>query len=223
MERGGSEMTRRQERTADADNTSWLRVYSATNLQEASIPLSSRALYNAHSTPRSRISKVLYFLFTPLFQMATLTVIPYIPTPPSYIIRKPSSKRIAPQPSSVKKNVRFDFVDVPIEKLHASGGATGGSNLQREVARDSKARVEDAQVSRDDLAASELGKLIDPSDSERWYDVEAGCYVDNEVGTQGMYSDYTRRSLRLCLMLYQQPRSPRNTTPMTILMTDFSQ
>jgi hypothetical protein len=210
MERGGSEMTRRQERTADADNTSWLRVYSATNLQEASIPLSSRALYNAHSTPRSRISKVLYFLFTPLFQMATLTVIPYIPTPPSYIIRKPSSKRIAPQPSSVKKNVRFDF-------------ATGGSNLQREVARDSKARVEDAQVSRDDLAASELGKLIDPSDSERWYDVEAGCYVDNEVGTQGMYSDYTRRSLRLCLMLYQQPRSPRNTTPMTILMTDFSQ
>jgi hypothetical protein len=49
--------------------------------------------------------------------MATLTVIPYKPL--HYIIRKPSSKRAAPQPSSIKKNMQFDFTDVLIEKLRS--------------------------------------------------------------------------------------------------------
>lgn len=154
--------------------------------------------------------------------MSTLTVIPYTPTPPSHIIRKPSSKHIAPQPSSIKKSVRFDFIDAPIKKLHASSGATSGGNLQRAVARNSKARAEDTQVSCD-VAASEQDKLIDPSGSERWYDVEDGCYVDDGVRTQGMCANYTRRSLRLCLMLYELLRPPRNTIPMTILTTNSPQ
>src|ERR1700729_2442351 len=29
--------------------------------------------------------------------------------------------------------------------------------------------------------AFELGKPIDPSGPERWYDVEAGCYIDEEL------------------------------------------
>lgn len=103
--------------------------------------------------------------------MATLTVIPYKPL--RCIIRKTSSKRIALQLNSVKKNMWFDFTDVPIEKLQASGGATVTVICNGRFAGDSKARVEDAQVSSDDL-----------------------------VGTQGVYSDYIYRGVRLCLMLY---------------------
>ena len=92
--------------------------------------------------------------------MATLTIFPS--KPPDYIIYKPSSKHLAPQPSSVKKkNARFDFTDVPIEKLQAPRGATSGSDLRQKLAGDSKAIVEDTQASGDDL-----------------------------VGTRGMCSDY---------------------------------
>jgi hypothetical protein len=66
--------------------------------------------------------------------MATLTVIPYEPS--CYVIRKPSVKRISLQSSSVK-NVRFNFTDAPIEKLQSLEG-TGGNNLQRKSAGDSK-------------------------------------------------------------------------------------
>jgi hypothetical protein len=100
--------------------------------------------------------------------MATLTVIPYEPS--RCVIRKPSVKRISPQSSSVK-NVRFDFTDVPIEKLESSGG-TGGNNLQRKSAGDSKPTTDEFQASKDILAR-----------------------------TQGMCSDYIRRSVRLSLML----------------------
>jgi hypothetical protein len=100
--------------------------------------------------------------------MATLTIFPS--KLPDYITYKPSSKRITSQPSSVKKNVRFNFTDVPIEKLQTSGVASD-SNLQRKAAGDFEATVHDVQASGDNLA-----------------------------GAQGMCSDCICRGVRLCLM-----------------------
>ena len=85
--------------------------------------------------------------------MAALTIIPY--KPPHYITRKPSPKCVTPEPSSVKKNVWFDFSNAPIEKLQASGGVTGGSSLPQKVAGDSKATVEDVLTSGDDLVRTQ--------------------------------------------------------------------
>ena len=81
--------------------------------------------------------------------MATLTVIPY--EPPHY---KPS-KRVAPQPKSSKKNVLFDFSNLSVEELQASGGMTGSSNLQKKVAGDSKATIEDTQASGHNLVGTQ--------------------------------------------------------------------
>ena len=103
-----------------------------------------------------------------LSQMATLTIIPY--EPPRSFTRKPSFKRITPQSSSIK-DVRFDFTDMPIEKLQSSGG-TGGSNLQQKTAGDSEPTTQEVQASKDILAR-----------------------------TQGMCSDCNCRSVRLSLML----------------------
>ena len=57
--------------------------------------------------------------------MAILTVIPYELS--RSVTCKPSFKQVILQSSSVK-NIQFDFIDVPIEKLQSSEG-TGGSNL----------------------------------------------------------------------------------------------
>ena len=81
--------------------------------------------------------------------MSTLTFIPF--DPPHYVIPKPFSKYVSPQPSSVKKNMRFGSADVPIEKLQAPEGAKSSSNLGQKIAGDIKAKVEDTQVSGDDL------------------------------------------------------------------------
>jgi hypothetical protein len=56
-------------------------------------------------------------------------------------------KHVALQTNLIK-NVRFSFTD----GSQALGGATGGSDLQQKVARDSKAMVEDAQTSGHNLA-----------------------------------------------------------------------
>ena len=127
-------MTGRQERTADADGTSWLRVLQCNISIRSLHSPSSCSHCNLHFISGSRISKVFYFLFIMLSQMATLTVIPY--KPPRSVIRKPSCKRVTVQSSSFK-NLRFDFTDVPIEKLQSSGG-TGGSNLQQEAAKENR-------------------------------------------------------------------------------------
>ena len=43
---------------------------------------------------------------------------------------------------------------MPIKKLPASGGATGGSNLRQNIARDSKVTVEEVQASGYNLAGT---------------------------------------------------------------------
>jgi len=46
---------------------------------------------------------------------------------------------------------------------------------------DPKAAAVSASVEASADSAFELSKPIDPSDHEAWYDVEAGCYVDEEL------------------------------------------
>jgi hypothetical protein len=82
--------------------------------------------------------------------MATLTVIPY-----KLLHYKPSSKRVALQSKSIKKNVLFDFSNVLIEELQALDRATSSSNLQQKVAKDSKATIEDAQAFGNDLVRTQ--------------------------------------------------------------------
>jgi hypothetical protein len=46
---------------------------------------------------------------------------------------------------------------------------------------DPKAATVSASVDAGANSAFELSKPIDPSDHEAWYDVEAGCYVEEEL------------------------------------------
>jgi hypothetical protein len=151
-----------------------------------SLHFPSCTLCNTHSASGSRILKIFYFLFLPIFKIATLTIFPskppdYITYNPSYkpsyqSFYKPSSKHITPQPSSVKKNVQFNFPYVSIEKLQTSG-VTSDSNLQQKAAGDFEATAHNVQASRDNLA-----------------------------GTQGMCSDCICHSVCLCLMWYSSPK-----------------
>lgn len=142
-------MTERQERTADTDKTSWPRLCSAKGLQEASISPFSRPLQFAFCIQQPHFQDP-QTSFTMRSQMATLTVIPY--KPPCRVIRKPSFKRV-PQLSSVK-NVRFDFLDMPIEELQPAGGISW-SNLQRKTVGDNEPTTHDIQASKDILGRTQ--------------------------------------------------------------------
>ena len=80
--------------------------------------------------------------------------IPYIPKPPKDNIRKPISKSIARQSSSLDKSFQIDSNDMPIEVPPALGGVAGNSNLCQNAVGDSEAIVQDIQVSKDDLVGT---------------------------------------------------------------------
>lgn len=136
------------------------------------LPFPSQALCNLRSTSSSRISKVLYYIYS-ILEMATLTIIPYAPKPPNGSIRKPPSKFIARRPSSPDKNLLIDSSDVPVEVLPALGGAARDNNWSQKAVSDNEAAMQDVQVFRDHL-----------------------------VGTRCMCSDHPRHSCHLYLMLY---------------------
>jgi len=106
--------------------------------------------------------QVLYSIYS-ILEMATLTFKPYVPKPPKNNIRKPISKSIARQPSSLNKSFQIDSNDKPIKVPPALGRGADNNNWCQMSIGDSKTIVQDAQVSRDDLVGTQGIYIFRPS------------------------------------------------------------